>query len=283
MMEDTQYMASLKLALVQMRCEKGAIDANLAAMAAYVRAAGEHGAEIVCFPEASITGYITATTHPDALVDVDGPVVARFVAMTRGTKLTVLAGIIERNPGGKPYITQIVARDGKVLAVYRKVTIPDEEAHLYTPGTAAPAVWHHLLSPTPPIREVSGGNPHGSAPQQLAIGTAICADISNPGVFAQNASQGARLIFEAAAPGLYGEQATRNWQSGYEWWRSECHEKLGGYARELGVAIAVATQAGRTSDEDFPGGGYVFGPDGACIAESGDWSEGVLYTVVDIE
>ena len=42
--------------------------------------------------------------------------------------------------------------------------------------------------------------------------------------------------------------------------------KLGRYARDDGVHIAVATQAGRTVDEDFPGGGYLFAPDGACIA-----------------
>jgi len=45
---------TVTVALIQMRYEKGAIDANLAAMDAHLRAAGERGAEIVCFPEASI-------------------------------------------------------------------------------------------------------------------------------------------------------------------------------------------------------------------------------------
>lgn len=289
-------MAAVTLALVQMRCEKGAIDANLAAIAAYLRVARERGAEIVCFPEGSITGYVTATSDPDALVAADGPEVARFVALTRNTHLTALAGFVERNPVGLPYNTQIVAHDGQVLAVYRKVTIPDEDAQFYAPGTAAPSVWNHPLQLVPPDVPLVSRRPVMSAPAHfplssqgrgqgwgLPCGTAICADISNPAVFAQNASQGARLIFEAAAPGLYGEQATRDWRSGYEWWRDECYTKLGGYAREHGVTIAVATQAGRTRDEDFPGGGYVFGPDGACVAESGDWSEGVLYATVDIE
>jgi hypothetical protein len=64
------------------------------------------------------------------------------------------------------------------------------------------------------------------------------------------------VVFEVAAPGLYGEQATRDWRSGYEWWRGECHEYLSAYARDYGLWIAVATQAGRTVDEDFPGGEY---------------------------
>ena len=254
-------MAALHLALIQMRCEKRAMEANLAAMEAYLRDARARGAEIVCFPEACITGYVDPLKYPDALLAVDGPQVARFLGLTRETRLTALAGIIERNPAGKPYITQVTARNGELLSVYRKRTIPEEEAHLFMPGPDAPVPWRHAAG---------------------MLGTAICADISDPTVFAAHARNGARLIFEAAAPGLYGEQATRDWRSGYEWWRGECFTRLGGYARELGVFIAVATQAGRTCDEDFPGGGYVFGPDGACLAESGDWSEGILSTTVDI-
>jgi predicted amidohydrolase len=112
------------------------------------------------------------------------------------------------------------------------------------------------------------------------FGVAICADIDSPAVFAESSRQGARLVFEAAAPGLYGSQAERDWRAGFEWWRGECMSKLGRYARDNGVHIAVATQAGRTVDEDFPGGGYLFAPDGACVAATPDWSEGVLYATI---
>ena len=37
-----------------------------------------------------------------------------------------------------------------------------------------------------------------------------------------------------------------------------------------------ATFAPRSFYEDFPGGGYLFGPDGATLAATADWSEGVL-------
>jgi predicted amidohydrolase len=49
------------------------------------------------------------------------------------------------------------------------------------------------------------------------------------------------------------------------------------YARDNRIFIAVVTQAGRASDEDFPGGAYVFTPGGVCLAETPDWSEGILY------
>lgn len=244
-----------------MRCEKGAIDANLAAIEASIGEAARRGVDMICFPEMSITGYIDPTRCSEAVLDLDGPEVARFVALTRGAALTAIAGLVEANPHGKPFITQIVAAAGELRGVYRKTTIADDEVAWFAPGDGVPAFEH----------------------PKVAFSIAICADIGAPEVFASGVRQGARLVFEAAAPGLYGEQATRNWQTGFDWWRGECHAKLAQYARDNQVFVAVATQAGRTVDEDFPGGGYVFGPDGACIAATPDWSEQTLYATLAIE
>lgn len=253
----------LRVALVQMRCEKGTIAANLAATRAYLHEAAGAGAEVICFPEASLTGYVDPTRYPEALLSLDSPAVANFVSVTGEAGLggvTALAGIVEANPDdptGLPLLTQLVAARGELLGIYRKRTIPDEEAHLFAPATPAiPAVFSHANVP---------------------FGVAICADIETPAVFTDAARAGARVVFECAAPGLYGDQATRDWGSGYRWWRGECEEKLSRYARENGIFIAVATQAGRTSDEDFPGGAYLFGSDGALLSATPDWREGILY------
>lgn len=254
-------MPSLRLGLIQMRCEKGDLAGNLAATARYLDEGRERGADVMAFPEASLTGYVDPTRDPDAVIALDHPAIAAFLSLTRrAPAMTVLAGVIEVNPAGLPFITQLVARDGALSGVYRKRTIPDEEAHLFTPFQA-PGVFCH---------------------DALRFGVAICADIDCADLFAEHAQAGARVIFECAAPGLYGEQATRDWRAGYEWWRGECMEKLGRYARANAVSIAVATQAGRTRDEDFPGGGYLFAPDGRCLAQTPDWREGALWVEVEI-
>jgi len=244
-----------------MRSEKGALAQNLDATRAYLADAVAQGAEIVCFPEASLTGYVDPTRNPGALLSIESDEVRRFVAMTGELGITALAGIVEANPqhpGGLPYLTQLVVRDGGLLGVYRKRTIPGDEAHLFAPAST-PAVFAH---------------------PKASFGVAICADIESPHVFADCAQRGAKLVFECAAPGLYGEQATRDWEAGYRWWRGECESKLGRYARENAIFIAVATQAGRTCDEDFPGGGYLFGPSGELLATTPDWQEGVHYVDV---
>lgn len=247
--------APLRLALVQMRCEKADIAGNLRRIVDETSAAAARGIDVVCFPEMSLTGYIDPTRQPDGVIDVDGPEVAALREATGALSCLIVAGLVERNPAGKPFITQIALRGGELLVVYRKRTVIDEESEWFTPG-----------APSSPVVEHAGWQ----------IGLAICADIECADIFRDSAEAGARIIVECAAPGLDGAQATRNWQAGFDWWRDECHTKLGGYAKELGVYIAVATQAGRTMDEDFPGGGYLFGPDGTCLAETPDWRDGVL-------
>jgi len=245
----------VRIALVQMRCKKGDIRGNLDSIGEAITAAEARGIELIVFPEMSITGYIDPTRRPDAVLALDSGFVEEFVLMTDGSNVTAIAGCVEHNPNGKPFITQIVAASGEYAGWYRKRNVVDEELEWFAPGPSTACVFTH---------------------DTMTVGLAICADIDAPQVFRDSARAGAHLIVESAAPGLYGQQATRDWQAGYDWWRGQCHTKLGEHARVNGVYIAVSTQAGRTIDEDFPGGGYLFGPDGMCLAETDDWSECVL-------
>lgn len=254
-------MNTYRFGLAQMRCEKGDLAGNLAQMARLVAEAQARHVDVLALPEMSLSGYIDPAKRPEAVLTLDSPEIGAVVALTAGSAVTLLAGFVEANPGGKPFITQLVARDGALQGFYRKLTIVDEEVAWFAPGCDAPGFRHGALD----------------------FGIAICADISNRQVFETHARQGARVVFECAAPGLYGEQATRDWQSGYSWWENECLEHLGSAARELGLWIAVATQAGRTVDEDFPGGGYVFAPDGRRLIATEDWLPGVLFVEIDLE
>lgn len=249
-----------KLALIQMYCAKAEIAANLSTIESYVQAAAGAGDDIVVFPEMSITGYINPVRMPDAILTLDHPAVHQVAAMTADTELTVLAGMVEANPAGKPFITQMVAQGGRIGGVYRKITIAEDERDWFDPGDAIPIFRHG----------------------DILFGISICADHGNADLFAALARKGAQLVLAPSAPGLYGAQATRDWQAGFDWWRGSCAADLGGHARRHGLWIAVATQAGRTIDEDFPGGGYVFGPDGACVAATPDWSEGVLRAAIPL-
>jgi predicted amidohydrolase len=244
-----------------MNCEKAAIDRNLDFMRQAIADARAEGADVVCFPEMCLTGYIDPVKFPQAILTLEHPVVQRIVEFSGTYGICAIAGLVERNSDGKPFITQFVASHGKMAGVYRKRTIKDGEEEWFAPGDGKQ-----------PIFDVSG----------VACGLAICADIDDPQIFRDNAALGAKVVFECAAPGLYGNQATRNWVTGHRWWRTNCLEKLGQYAAEQRIHIAVSTQAGRTIDEDFPGGGYLFDDKGQLVVETEDWSEGVLYVEIGI-
>ncbi|WP_325176763.1 carbon-nitrogen hydrolase family protein [Paenibacillus alkalitolerans] len=247
-----------KFALVQMKSEKAAVDRNLQSMSEYIAAAQANNVDFICFPEMNITGYIDPAKFPNAVISIDHQAVSEVIRLSGHYSICVIAGFVEYNPNGKPYINQFVAHNGTLLGSYRKKTIKDGEEYWFTPGDQQP------------IFNVSG----------LTFGLSVCADIDDPDIFREYARKGADIVFESAAPGLYGEQETRNWSSGFNWWRSNCMEKLGKYAADNSMFIGVSTQAGRTIDEDFPGGGYLFDPRGKCTAESGNWSEGVLHTQI---
>lgn len=249
----------IRVGLIQMRCEKAAIAENLEKISGYLAEAAARQVDIVGFPEMCLTGYADPTRYPEVMLNLNGPEIAQFLQVTGKFPVTVLAGFIEANPDGKPFITHIAARQGKLMGYYRKITIREEEVEWFSAGQTAP-VFHQ---------------------DALPFGVAICADLKNRQVFSQISGQGAKLIFELAAPGLYGAQETRDWQAGYAWWEGECRKYLGGYAHDFGTWILVATQAGRTSDEDFPGGAFVFAPGGRRVFATPDGSPGAVFLEID--
>jgi predicted amidohydrolase len=103
------------LALAHMRCEKAALAENLAAIARVYRQANQQGASIVACPEMSLTGYMDPTRQPQAMLSLAGPEVAALIAITAKGRATLLAGLVEANPHGKPYITHVAARAGRLV------------------------------------------------------------------------------------------------------------------------------------------------------------------------
>lgn len=260
----------MRVLLAQQRCEKADFAGNLASTVAILRRAAQLKVDLAAFPELSLPGYVDPRGEPAMIWRRDGPELASVLAETAFFPGVILTGFLEqKHPGEaslpaepeKPFVTQLIARAGQPLGFARKRVIQNEEIDLFSPGEDAltfPCAGHRC-------------------------GVAICADIDQEAVFSDLARAGARVICEVAAPGLYGEQATRNWASGYAWWEGECRGKLGAYARRNGLWIAAATQAGRTRDEDFPGGGYLFSPRGERLAATADHEPCLLVVDLDFE
>ncbi len=250
---------NMRVALAQICCEKGDWGSNLAQAERLMSEASAAGCDVIVFPEMGLSGYCHPEWYPEAVQSLASPLVQRFVEATVRYGIAASGGFIETNPDGKPFITQLLAQNGHVVGVYRKVNVVEEEAELFSPGGATPSF----------VLSLQGGG--------LQCALAVCADSDRPDLFRAFAEKGARVVFHSSAPGLYGRRTDKaSWHAGYEWYKSHLAERLPHYARDNKLFIAVATQTGVTADEDFPGGSFVFAPNGSCIASTDGPGETLL-------
>lgn len=255
----------LKIAMSQMRCEKGDWEGNLRRTEEFMSEAAAQGCQVAVFPEMGLSGYCCDEHYREAAQPLDSPLVRRFVDMTTRYRIAASCGFIEANGEDKPFVTQVLAQNGRIIGVYRKVHIVDEETELFSPGGEMP------------VFKLPVGD------EELTCALAICADSDRPDLFARFAEQGARVVFHSSAPGLYTRRTDEaSWHAGYEWYKSYLEERLPACARDNRLTIAVATQCGATVDEDFPGGSFVFDPHGSCLACTEDYKEELLVHELEI-
>ncbi len=240
----------MRLLLTALACPKGDVDTNLERHDATIARARDAGCDLVLLPEMSLTGY-----RASAAVPLTHPAVGRIVDDT-ATGPRVCFGLVERKAGGgTPYITQLVAGAGRLIAIHRKAHLGEGEDGDFVAGEPAD------------VFEVGG----------FPCSLAVCAEIGTRAPYRPEA----HLILGPAAPGLYGERRSsdESWRRGFDWWRGSVLADASRLLRP-GQWLAVSTQAGATDDEDFPGWAALIGPGGAVVAELADWREGTL--VVDV-
>src|SRR3954452_23960565 len=114
-------MIKMKVGLAQMRSEKGDWQGNLDHAERFISDAKAQGCDIVVLPEMSLSGYCDPARFPHSVQTLASPWIARFVELTAKYAIAASGGFIEANPGGKPFISQVVAQDGRIICHYRKI------------------------------------------------------------------------------------------------------------------------------------------------------------------
>lgn len=245
----------MRVLLAAMECAKGDPAANLAAHDRVLREAARSGCRIAVFPEMSLSGSAEPATQPEWLLPLSSPYVADLAGLTATHGVAVLYGIAEAADHGVAHITQVYAHGGRVAGVYRKRHLGEGE-EAFTPGSA-PAVFEL---------------------DETSFGVAICAEGGVDYPFDEPAAAGAGIVFFCAAPGLDGPRCATDadWRRGFDWWESCGLGDARRHARRTGAWVALATQAGSTVDEDFPGIAALVAPSGEVVARLPDWRPGLL-------
>lgn len=110
------------IAVAQIDPRLGNVEANLALYETRATEARDSGADLVVFPELSLTGYLLKDMVPNVALRLDAPEIGKLKDLSRG--MALLAGFVEETPEFRFYNSAAYFEDGELLHVHRKVYLP---------------------------------------------------------------------------------------------------------------------------------------------------------------
>lgn len=177
-------MEPMRISMVCMGSKVGMIDDNSKRMIDMIDDLSSEGSDLICFPELSLTGYSSRSSAGYAM-SLDDPAVMRIVETTKDGNIIVCFGFVEEGP----YITQVVAENGRICGSYRKTHLGEREKGRFLAGSSFPVI------------RTSKAN----------IGIQICWESHFPQITATYASKGADIVLMPHASGLSGERRKDSW------------------------------------------------------------------------
>lgn len=211
------------------------------------------GADLVVFPELTLTGY-----PPEDLLlrpELLERVAAELRRIRRETAasapgLALVLGYPCSAVGGLYNVAGVI-RDGSVIAQYAKQELPnysvfDEKRYFHPGGTAT--VFEH---------------------RGLRFGLSVCEDIWQGGPSAQAAAAGAQVLININASPFHAGKA------------AEREALLARRAMEHGFPILYANLVGGQDELVFDGGSFLVNPEGRVVARAPHFEEALLQVDLD--
>jgi N-carbamoylputrescine amidase len=224
----------------------GDVDGNLGKTERFVLQAASRGAEIVCFPELSISGYTLRSPESLGAAPRGEKIVRTLEALSRSAKMLILAGYVEVAENGEPFICHVVAGPEGLIGRYRKTHLSPQEKEVFRPGDDLPTYFH----------------------QGVAFGVQLCYETHFPEISTILALQGAEILFlPFASPRGTPDEKLRSWS-----------RHLPGRAYDNSVFVVACNQAGgHAGGLSFPGVSLILDPAGRLIAGRAQEEEGMLF------
>jgi 5-aminopentanamidase len=236
--------SSVRLALCQFGAALGDVDGNLQQMRVAAASAANAGADLVCFPELSLSGYLLEKTdYTAALLDAVEQAGMELAAESRRLGVGIVYGAPSRGGGGiLRNLVVLQAADGSRI-VYAKTHMVAAERRVFDPGC-------------------------GFVVAETGIGLACCYDLAFPEAMRAVVLLGAHVVLVPMA---------------WEVQRAFVMRHLVAARAVENVAYVVAiNQCGDVGDLRFAGDSGVVDPLGTTIVALGDRTE--LATVdIDLD
>ena len=242
------------IALAQTDSKLGDFSANVDTHVSYAEKARDGGAQLVVFPELSLTGYTVRDTNWELALRL--PAKEKLQGLLKlSHDITILAGGIEESSEFGIFNSAFLFEHGKVRSVHRKTYPP-------TYGMFEE------------LRYFSRGNTMRAFDSRVGrIGVLICEDLWHvplPYILAQD---GASVIIGIAASPtrLSGtEERAEIAQVNTEHHRS--------YARLLSCYVVFCNRVGFEDGINFWGGSEIVGPSGEILVQAKLYEEDLIFT-----
>jgi predicted amidohydrolase len=241
----------IKLALAQISSKRESKSENLLKIEKLTLKAKQQGADLIIFPEMSLTGYVLLDQVYELAETIPGPSTQKIETLAKKTGMHIIFGMPELSEKTQATIfnTAVCVGPQGLIGKYRKMYLPNhsvfEEKRYFRPGYET-AVFQTEL-----------GN----------IGLTICYDVFFPEVYRLNRLMGAQLIICISA-----SPAVR---------RNYFEILTSARALENTAFLAYVNLAGVEDGLQFWGGSRLVGPTGNVLAKAKFDEEDFVVCEVD--
>lgn len=253
-------MTHIALGLAQISTQLGNVQANLEKHLHFIEDARQRGAELVLFPELSLTGYVLQDLVPTVAhrPSADDPIFAPLLEASRN--LDVVVGFVDEDSRHRFFISAAYLSRGEVRHVHHKVYLPTyglfDEGRFFAWGDSVRAF------------DTRFGR----------VGLLICEDFWHASPPYLLWLDGADLmLFISASPGR-GLNQTEKLDSA--WWVEHVNRA---YASLFTTFVAHTNRVGFEDGLNFWGGATVFDPNGDLVARGPYHEEALTIASVDLD
>ncbi|MEP7270236.1 MAG: nitrilase-related carbon-nitrogen hydrolase [Acidobacteriota bacterium] len=260
----------MKIAIAQIASVVGDLEANLNQHLQIVEHAVTARADLVIFPELSLTGYDVRERAPEFAVNAQSSRLRPIVEAS--AEIDVHLGFIEQGDDFRIFNSSLYAARGFVRAVHRKTYLPTygrfDEGRYFAAGDTVRAF--DLCADESRLAKSSGVG-------TLRTGSIICEELWHPSVAWLLGQDGAQLLLVQAAASVPSGSAPGAVPAALQSWEALAVSA----AISCGAFVVVANRVGSEADFNYFGCSFVANPTGEVTARAEGAESKVLLVEAD--
>lgn len=248
-----------KLALAQINTVLGDVQANLKKHLELIEQASTQGADLLVFPELSMTGYLLLDMVPQVAMrpNAQDPIFSKLLQASR--KMDLVVGFVQEDERNRFYIASGYLSGGEVVHIHQKIYLPTyglfDEGRFFAWGDSVRAF------------DTRFGR----------FGMLVCEDFWHASVPYLLWQDGADvLIFSSASP---GRGLSNQPQVDSARWVDHINRA---YASMFTTFVAHTNRVGHEDGLHFWGGAMVYDPNGDVLARAPQNEETLLFCEIDL-